>query len=51
VGAEHREDDLIPKVYKACEAVGLDTGAFRQLTRTYMLEEFNPETPNVQGVK
>lgn len=41
----------IPKIYKAMEAFGLETGAFSQLTRKYMDEKFNPKTPDVEGVK
>jgi hypothetical protein len=29
----------------------LDSGAFSQLTRKYMLETFNPQTPDVEGVR
>lgn len=41
----------IPKIYKALEFFGLETGAFSQLTREYMAETFNPKTPDVDGVK
>lgn len=41
----------IPKVYKALEFFGLETGAFRQLTETYMIEKFNPRTPDIEGVR
>ena len=41
----------IPKVYKALEFFGVDTGAFRQLTESYMTEKFNPRTPDVEGVR
>ena len=30
---------------------GLETGAFRQLTETYMTERFNPRTPDVDGIR
>lgn len=33
------------------EYFGLETGAFSQLTRDYMERKFNPETPDVEGVK
>ncbi|KAF2718330.1 alpha/beta-hydrolase [Polychaeton citri CBS 116435] len=36
----------IPKVYRALEFFGLETGAFSQLTRKYMAESFNPRTPD-----
>ena len=41
----------IPKLYKAMEFFGLETGAFRQLTEEYMTEKFNPRTPDVEGIK
>ena len=41
----------IPKIYKAMEFFGLETGAFRQLTEEYMIEKFNPRTPDLEGVK
>jgi triacylglycerol lipase len=43
--------DYTPRVYKALESVGLDTGAFSQLTRKYMTESFNPRVPDVDSVK
>lgn len=33
------------------EYFGLETGAFSQLTRKYMQGEFNPKTPDVEGIK
>lgn len=33
------------------EYFGLETGAFSQLTRKFMLSEFNNKTPNVDGIK
>jgi triacylglycerol lipase len=33
------------------EYFGLETGAFSQLTRTYMQGEFNEKTPDVPGIK
>lgn len=41
----------VRKVYKVLEYFGIETGAFRQLTEKYMIEKFNPRTPNVEGVK
>lgn len=41
VGPKH-----LPYLYKLVEATGLGTGAFSQLTRKYMLENFNPKTPD-----
>ncbi|KAL2071248.1 hypothetical protein VTL71DRAFT_12483 [Oculimacula yallundae] len=41
----------LPKVYKWFDALGISTGAFKQLTTKYMREEFNPKTPDVPGVR
>jgi triacylglycerol lipase len=41
----------MPRLYKALEFFGLETGAFSQLTRKYMRENFNPKTPDVDGVR
>lgn len=41
----------LPKLYKILEFFGLETGAFSQLTRTYMGENFNPKTPDLEGVR
>jgi triacylglycerol lipase len=41
----------MPKLYKALEMFGLETGAFSQLTRKYMRENFNPKTPDVSGIR
>ncbi|OBT47207.1 hypothetical protein VE00_03402 [Pseudogymnoascus sp. WSF 3629] len=41
----------LPTLYKIFEGVGLGTGAFRQLTRKFMIEEFNPKTPDKPGVQ
>lgn len=41
----------LPKVYKALELIRLDHGAFSQLTRQYMTEDFNPRTPDKDGVR
>jgi triacylglycerol lipase len=38
-------------MYRALETVGLETGAFSQLTRRYMQEDFNPRTPDREGVR
>lgn len=38
-------------MYKILEKFGLETGAFTQLTRKYMAENFNPKTPDLEGVK
>ena len=36
----------LPKLYKALEWFGFETGAFQQLTKKYMAESFNPRTPD-----
>lgn len=41
----------IPKLYKVMGRFGLETGAFSQLTVKYMTQEFNPKTPDVDGIK
>ena len=40
----------LPKVYRALGSLRMETGAFAQLTRRFMVEEFNPATPDVEGV-
>ena len=40
----------LTKVYRALGSLRLETGAFAQLTRRFMVEEFNPATPDVEGV-
>lgn len=41
----------LPTVYRMLNAMKLETGAFRQLTRKYMLETFNPTVPDLEGVR
>jgi triacylglycerol lipase len=41
----------VPRIYDAMERIGLGTGAFQQLTRSYMQNEFNPATPDADGTK
>ncbi|KAI1336566.1 triacylglycerol lipase [Xylariaceae sp. FL0016] len=43
--------DSLPTVYKFVEGIGMDTGAFKQLTRKYMVEKFNPDTPDDPNVR
>jgi len=40
----------IPHLYKMLEFFGFGTGAFSQLTQEYMAKEFNPNTPDREGV-
>lgn len=44
-------NERLPEVYKFLERVGMETGAFEQLTSTYMNEKFNPNTPDDPDVK
>ncbi|KAN0112876.1 triacylglycerol lipase [Hyaloscypha variabilis] len=41
----------LPHFYKLFDRLGISTGAFSQLTRKYMAEEFNPKTPDARGVR
>jgi triacylglycerol lipase len=41
----------LPTVYKALEFLQFGTGAFNQLTSSYMADHFNPSTPDVDGVR
>jgi len=41
----------VPKLYKALEFFGFETGAFEQLTNRYMEESFNPRTPDSPDVR
>ena len=41
----------LPLVYRALEKIHMDTGAFSQLTRKYMMKEFNPQTLDREGVR
>ncbi|KAJ9156611.1 GPI inositol-deacylase [Pleurostoma richardsiae] len=42
----------LPRVYRLWErTTGLGTGAFSQLTRRYMAEDFNPRTPDSPDVR
>ncbi|KAL8690006.1 MAG: hypothetical protein Q9224_004509 [Gallowayella concinna] len=38
-------------IYRALKALRIETGAFSQLTRRFMAEDFNPKTPNREGVR
>jgi triacylglycerol lipase len=43
--------DRLPHLYKFLDNLGINHGAFCQLTRKYMKEEFNPKTPDKEGVR
>ncbi|KAI1653323.1 putative triacylglycerol lipase [Daldinia decipiens] len=42
--------DRLPSIYQLVQRVGMDTGAFEQLTPAYMTESFNPRTPDDPSV-
>ncbi|MCJ1272911.1 hypothetical protein MMC21_000700 [Puttea exsequens] len=42
--------ERLPTIYGALRTMKFETGAFSQLTRRYMEEEFNPKTPDRDGV-
>jgi triacylglycerol lipase len=41
----------IPHFYKFFDSLSISVGAFSQLTTRYMIEDFNPKTPDVEGVR
>lgn len=41
----------LPAVYRLVEGVGLETGAFAQLTQRYLRDEFNPRVPDDPAVR
>ncbi|KAI0005232.1 putative triacylglycerol lipase [Xylariaceae sp. FL0662B] len=43
--------DLLPDVYKFTKNLGIETGAFEQLTPRHMTKEFNPRTPDDPNVR
>ncbi|KAJ5810590.1 uncharacterized protein N7503_002808 [Penicillium pulvis] len=43
--------DRLPQIYYALNRLSVETGAFSQLTRKYMSETFNPNTPDVEDVR
>lgn len=40
----------LPRIYKLLDRIGVETGAFEQLTSTYMEKDFNPRTPDDPNV-
>ena len=44
-------EQRLPRFYRFFASIGVSTGAFGQLTRRYMHEEFNPKTPDVDGIR
>ncbi|KAJ5806885.1 hypothetical protein N7474_010477 [Penicillium riverlandense] len=43
--------DRLPQIYYALDRLKVETGAFEQLTRKYMGETFNPNTPDIDTVR
>ncbi|KGO53855.1 Arrestin-like, N-terminal [Penicillium expansum] len=43
--------DRLPQIYYALNRLKVETGAFSQLTRKYMTETFNPNTPDMDDVR
>ncbi|KAJ6018155.1 hypothetical protein N7451_001534 [Penicillium sp. IBT 35674x] len=43
--------DRLPQIYYALNRLSVETGAFSQLTRKYMSETFNPNTPDAEDVR
>ncbi|KAF7714738.1 Lipase [Penicillium ucsense] len=43
--------ELLPQIYYTLNKLNVATGAFAQLTRKYMSEEFNPNTPDLDSVR
>ncbi|KAK7612157.1 triacylglycerol lipase [Phyllosticta paracitricarpa] len=41
----------LPRIYGLMERLGFETGAFAQLTRKYVCEEFNPKTQDLEGTR
>ena len=46
-----RTDDRLAQLYYALGLLKVETGAFSQLTREYMENTFNPNTPDVDDVR
>ncbi|MCJ1409034.1 hypothetical protein MMC19_003111 [Ptychographa xylographoides] len=40
----------LPRMYKILQSIGMETGAFSQLTRKYMQQDFNPRTPDREDI-
>ncbi|KAI2623813.1 triacylglycerol lipase [Xylaria nigripes] len=43
--------DRLPDIYRFAERIGIETGAFEQLTTSYMTNDFNPRTPDDPDVR
>lgn len=44
-------EERLSHVYGMLHKLKIETGAFSQLTRRYMQEDFNPKTPDREGVR
>ncbi|EAW10914.1 triglyceride lipase [Aspergillus clavatus NRRL 1] len=44
-------DERLPQLYQALKRFKVETGAFSQLTRDYMENTFNPNTPDIEDVR
>lgn len=44
-------EERLSHVYGMLHKLRIETGAFSQLTRRYMQEDFNPKTPDREGVR
>jgi triacylglycerol lipase len=55
VFADYLMDEIgpknLPKIYRLLESMGLETKAFSQLTSSYVQNEFNPQVPDVEGIR
>ncbi|KAI2792020.1 hypothetical protein POX_b02052 [Penicillium oxalicum] len=43
--------EILPQIYYTLNKLNVSTGAFAQLTRKFMSEEFNPNTPDIDDVR
>ncbi|PGH14571.1 hypothetical protein AJ80_05891 [Polytolypa hystricis UAMH7299] len=48
---EHIGAERMSQVYYALDRMKVETGAFQQLTRKYMQNEFNPNTPDIDDAR
>ncbi|KAI9368284.1 Alpha/Beta hydrolase protein [Aspergillus egyptiacus] len=44
-------DDRLAQLYYLLDRIRIETGAFSQLTREYMEQDFNPSTPDIHDVR
>ena len=44
-------EERLPQLYGVARRLGVETGAFAQLTQRYMTEDFNPKTPDDPSVR